>query len=455
MASQTPSPNSDPRIDDLQAEVERIKGEMGSRDTTPAEPHNKWRSFWSAVLIVVACVLAPLSAVSVWARGEVTDTQRYIATIAPLASDPAIQNAVATRATNEILTQLDIDGLTQDAVSAISENRDLTPQASAALTVLAGPLKSGIEGFIGDTVTKFVYSDRFGAIWIQVNTKVHDEFNALLSGSNDGAVSLEGDEVVLDVGAVVAEVKNDLVARGLTIADKIPAVESTIVLFQSEGVQNLQTAYSLLNTVGFWLPIIVALLAIIGIFVANVRRKAMLGFGVGLTLMSMLAGLLMVVGRTAYLNGLPETANYDAAVAFFDQITYFLRQTFWAGFALGVILILAAILTGPSRFAVGLRGLLVQFAEQIQALLYNAGATMTSLRQWVAGAVTGLRLAAVLIAAVFVLIQRYKTVELMVWTTVGLLVALFIIQVFASDAVPEVADTEDHATTPLPAGADS
>ena len=55
------------------------------------------RTFWSTLLIVVACVLAPLSVVSVWARGEVTDTSRYVQTVAPLASDPAVQQAVTNR----------------------------------------------------------------------------------------------------------------------------------------------------------------------------------------------------------------------------------------------------------------------------------------------------------------------------------------------------------------------
>ena len=39
------------------------------------------------------CALAPLSVVSVWARSEVTDTDRYVDTVAPLAKDPAVQAA--------------------------------------------------------------------------------------------------------------------------------------------------------------------------------------------------------------------------------------------------------------------------------------------------------------------------------------------------------------------------
>ena len=38
----------------------------------------------------------------------------------PLASDPAVQNAVADRVTTEIFNRLDVQGITQEAVDALS-----------------------------------------------------------------------------------------------------------------------------------------------------------------------------------------------------------------------------------------------------------------------------------------------------------------------------------------------
>ena len=50
----------------------------------------RWRTILAVVLIVVGCVLAPLAGVAVWARNQVTNTDRYVRTVAQLASDPAI-----------------------------------------------------------------------------------------------------------------------------------------------------------------------------------------------------------------------------------------------------------------------------------------------------------------------------------------------------------------------------
>ncbi|WP_194896383.1 hypothetical protein [Catenulispora pinisilvae] len=52
------------------------------------------RSIASALLLALAALLAPLAVASVWMADEIGDTDRYVATVAPLATDPAVQNAV-------------------------------------------------------------------------------------------------------------------------------------------------------------------------------------------------------------------------------------------------------------------------------------------------------------------------------------------------------------------------
>jgi hypothetical protein len=71
---------------------------------------------------------------------------------------------------------------------------------------------------------------------------------------------------------------------------------------------------------------------------------------------------------------------------------------------------------------------------------------MTGVRGWVAAQATGLRIAVSLAALVFVMLQRYKTPELILWTTVGLLVALFVIQVLASGTEEEEIVVVEEAT---------
>ena len=65
-------------------------------------------------------VLAPLSIVAIWARDIVSDTDRYVETVAPLAEDPAVQNVVIQRITTEIVNRIDVRAVTQEAIDALA-----------------------------------------------------------------------------------------------------------------------------------------------------------------------------------------------------------------------------------------------------------------------------------------------------------------------------------------------
>src|SRR5262245_776523 len=97
------------------AELERLRAENAAlhaqvrqdRDTEPlpgAGPasRQRWRAIVATLLIVIGCVLAPLSVAAVWTRNQVTNTDRYVATVTPLANDPAIQNAITDQITAQV-----------------------------------------------------------------------------------------------------------------------------------------------------------------------------------------------------------------------------------------------------------------------------------------------------------------------------------------------------------------
>jgi type VI protein secretion system component VasF len=97
---------------DERAELERLRAEVATLRVQVRQPEapagagiaapaarQRWRTVVAALLIVLGCVLAPLAGVAVWARNQVTNTDRYVATVAPLASDPAIQQAIADQIT--------------------------------------------------------------------------------------------------------------------------------------------------------------------------------------------------------------------------------------------------------------------------------------------------------------------------------------------------------------------
>jgi hypothetical protein len=65
-------------------------------------------------------VLAPVSVLAVWTANQVPGTGRYVANMAPLIKDPAIQNAITDKITNEILAQVDVKRLTRRVAAELS-----------------------------------------------------------------------------------------------------------------------------------------------------------------------------------------------------------------------------------------------------------------------------------------------------------------------------------------------
>ncbi len=147
------SPEERAELERLRAEVAELRSQaaaapVAAETLVPPPPRprrQRWRSVVATLLIVIGCILAPISVVAVWTKNLVTDTDRYVATVAPLASDPAIQSAIADRITAEIFTHLDVAGITNQAVDALAE-RGLPPLVATQLHALSEPLSSGVAG---------------------------------------------------------------------------------------------------------------------------------------------------------------------------------------------------------------------------------------------------------------------------------------------------------------------
>ncbi|HYJ76411.1 MAG TPA: hypothetical protein VEV65_12470, partial [Kineosporiaceae bacterium] len=342
----------------LRAEVARLREETPEGPAGPRRSRSArgWGRTIAAVLLIgIACALAPLSVVSVWARGEVTDTDRYVETVAPLASDPAVQQAVTNQLTNIVFQYVDVQGITNDAVGALQGREILPPAVASQLQALAVPLANGVRSFAQDRIGQVVRSDQFAQAWQQANRAAHEQLVKALTGQG-GAVTVQNDAVRVDLAPFLDVVKQRLVANGFELASRIPEVNATFTVFQSADVGKIQRAFSLLDTLGFWLPFVLTALAAVGIYVARNRRLAFIGAGIGVAVAMLVGAIALQGARSAYLDGVPATVlPSDAAAVLFDTTVRYLREAVRALALVGVLVALGAFLTGPSRTAVTVR----------------------------------------------------------------------------------------------------
>jgi hypothetical protein len=418
----------------LRAQV-RQEGAAGT-DTKPTEPipgagrvgRQRWRSIVATLMIVVACVLAPLSVVAIWTRNQVTNTDRYVATVAPLADDPAIQNAIADQITAQVFTYIDVQGLTNQAVDALAE-RGLTPALADQLRALAVPIANGVQSFTRSQVGRVVESDAFADAWVQANRVAHQELVAALTGEGGGSVTVENDTVSLNMAAFIETVKQRLVDSGFSVAARIPTVNASFVLFQSEDITRVRSGFNLLNTLGVWLPVIAIVLLVLGVYVAKDHRRALVGAALGVAISMVVLALGLTVFRSIYLDAVPAAVlPHDAAAVLYDTIVRFLRLGLRTVLVLGLVVAAGAFLSGQSVTAVRTRQGLSNAIGWLAGGAERAGFSTGPVGTWVYANKKVLRIAAVTLAALALVFWDRPTGKVVLGLTLALLVVLALIE---------------------------
>ncbi len=213
-----------------------------------------------------------------------------------------------------------------------------------------GPLVSGLTSFLHDRIRDFLATERFQTAWDNLNRTAHDALVAVLTGEETDLITSQGTTVTVNLGELLSMAKERLVAEGLTIVERVPDVSIQYTLLQSDKLPDIRTYTQLLNTAGTWLPWVALALLIAGVLVAPNRRR---GIIVGAAMLGITVALLlgaMSFARDYYLDRLPpEVMSPDAVAAVYDAVVRFLISALQTLLVVTAILVVGALLAGPSR----------------------------------------------------------------------------------------------------------
>ncbi|OOQ49694.1 hypothetical protein AFM16_22140 [Streptomyces antibioticus] len=387
------------------------------------EPRHRLRSFGSALLIILASLLALLSVVAVWTNSIVRDTDRYVATVAPLASDPDVQQAVTRRVTDAVVQRIDVDGLVGELSDAAAE-RGVPPRAATLIGGLTGPISSGLKELVGSTVERVVSSPAFETIWTDANRRAHAAVDKALTGQAGGAVSLKNNQVAIDIGPIVQQVKERLVDDGFGLASRIPEVQTDFVVVEGDSVGKIKTYLRVLEILGTWLPVITVLVAAAGVFLAAHRRRALIGAALGVLVAMVVLGVALTVFRAIYLDHLPAGASEAAAGSIYDALVRFLRSGIRAVGALALVTALGAFFVGPSRPAVFTRHFFSKGIGAGRDVAMSSGLRLGAVGRFTHRYKPWIGAAILLVAAIVLFTWNYPTMAVVIWTAVIVLIAL-------------------------------
>ncbi len=424
---------------DERAELERLRAEVTRLRTERAAPARRprigWRSPVAVVLILVGCLLAPVSVLAVWTANQVSSTSRYVDNVEPLVHDPAVQNALTDKLTTEITTHLNVTAYTDQAAALLTSHG--LPRVGTLLQTFGPSISSAVAGFIHGQVHKIVTSPRFADIWVQANTAVHQQLVKALSGQGGSAVSVSNGQVVLSLGPFINLIKQDLIKRGFTIVSKLPAINPTLSLFSAKYLVKAQTGYRLINDLKIVLPIVALLLLAIGVYVARSHRRALIGAGLGLAASMLVLGAGLLIFRGVYLNSVPnDVLPADAAAALFDTLVRFIKDGLRTILVAGLVIAAGAFLTGPSVTAVTIRKAITSALAWVRQSGEHAGLRTGPVGTWTYAHRKGLRISAVALAALLFVFAGQPSVALVIVIVVLLLVVLGLIELLGRPPTP-------------------
>ena len=359
-----------------------------------------------------------------------TDTDRFVATLAPLAKNPQVQAGVSNRISTLVLDQVDIDSVVGQ-LSQAAGSSNLPPQTASLLSRLNGPIGNGLKSLVGSVVDKVVSSDAFATVWDQGLRTAHASFEKALTGEGGGTVNLTNGEVRIDIGPAVALVKKQLVDQGFPAAGKIPTVNTSFTVYESSSLGKLKTYFRLLQIVGDWMPVVAVLIAAAGVFLARNRRRALIGAAIGVAVAMLVLGVALAVFRSFFADQLPPDVNTGAAQATYDALVRFLRISTRMVGALAVLVALGAFLSGPAPMALWIRAAFSSGIGAARAVADSAGFRAGPVDRFTARNKRWIGIAILLIASVVFVFWDSPTGMVVFWFAFVIVAAFGIREFFA------------------------
>ncbi|WP_448005743.1 hypothetical protein [Agromyces bauzanensis] len=433
------------------AEEEVFESQAVAAAPVTARPaRRRWgRTAAAVVLVVIGLLLAPVAVISAWARLELVDTDRFVATFGPLAEDPGVQAYIGDQVTAAIEEQVDIPGLTADVFDGLRQ-LDLPPRAEQALGLLEAPATQGLQSLVSGVVDRVVESDAFADVWATALRVTHRQFVAAMQGDPDAALAIGGEGTIsVQLGPIIEAVKDRLEEQGVGFASAIPVIERSIVVAQNDAFVLVQTVYTLAVAVGTWLPWLVLALLVAGVLVAKRRAAALAWTAGGFALSMLILASGVGIGRAFFLGAVsPSIMPADAAGALYDGLVQLMLSTILALFVLALFVAVIAWLSGPWRPARATRRLAHAGFSSVRRAAARQGITTggfgIALDRWRVAAYVVIAV----VASVVILLNRPVTVSFVVWTVVVALLAVAVVELLRRPAdeiaaEPSVLDVEE------------
>jgi hypothetical protein len=328
------------------------------------------RSWVVLALVLLATLLAFMGIFSLWINRQALNTDNWTTTSSKLLADEAIQTQVATFVVTQLYTNVDVKA-------------ELASKLPPNLQPLAGPAAGGLRQVAQTTAERALATGQVQDAWTQANRAAHKTLLKIINGGGDNA-STNGGTVTLDLRSIVEQVASQI-GIDPAVANKIPASAGSLVILRSNQIETAQKVAKLIRRLAIILTVLVFGLYALAVYLAHGRRRETLrSVGIGFIGAGAVALIVHDLAGTAVVNALAKNESVrPAADAAWSTGTSLLVQAAGSAITFGVLLVIAAVFAGPTRYAVTLRRWAAPYLRDRPGATYTAvGALYLALIAW-------------------------------------------------------------------------
>jgi hypothetical protein len=293
-------------------------------------------------LIVLASLIAIGSALTTWVHRQMLDEQSWRSASARLIEDPEVRDAVSVFVVNELYDKVDV-------------SQSLQERLPADLQALAAPAAAALRPALTDAVNRLLQGPRVQQLFVDASAKAQQKLVNVLEDKTGHGVTTGNGVVTLDLGKLVRELAGDLGLSQSTI-DRIPPDAGVITVMRSDQLATAQAAVQGVRVLSAALLVLVIVLYGLAVYLAGDERRTSLR-NVGWALL--VVGLvLLVVRRVAgreVIDALTSPVSEDAGRRAWLIGSSILAQIGWAAIIYGAVVVLGAVLAGPTSAATAIR----------------------------------------------------------------------------------------------------
>jgi hypothetical protein len=353
------------------------------------------------ILVLVGALFAILSLLAGYVRFQGLDTDTVENSAEELIADPDIRDQIAATLVEQLFANVDVEAV-------VSER--LPPEQQG----LAGPIAGAVQIGADRAAQRLLERPRPQELWVRSITETHRNLIRVLEDET-GPIGTEEGQVVLDLEPLIIQLGERVAIVG-RISERFLANPDAgrITIIEADQLETAQELTQILKFLGTWLWLVPLALWAVALWLAEGRRRDILKM-IGIS--SIVAGLLVLVIRRVagsyVVDALATTESVEQAAGdAWDILTSLLRDGGLTLLGIGVILLMAVWIAGPSDYATDARRWLAPHIARAEIAFGGALGLLALLVWWGPTAQTHrwqLVVAAALVLALGVEVLRRQT----------------------------------------------